>query len=140
MEILHAGPLPSRCPSRINKSSRLLLIPLTIQLAISPSQTASSTHSNSSRTIHPRALFRDSQSHSVSNTTQARMHSSQQVLAVSHSAASCLHTSSSSAPAAPLSHHTSTTESSSCVNYSGGAPQCCHCGWRGAHAPTCPFK
>ncbi|KAI0784222.1 hypothetical protein C8Q75DRAFT_736356 [Abortiporus biennis] len=20
------------------------------------------------------------------------------------------------------------------------APQCCHCGWRGAHAPTCPFK
>ncbi|EIN14340.1 hypothetical protein PUNSTDRAFT_57751, partial [Punctularia strigosozonata HHB-11173 SS5] len=20
------------------------------------------------------------------------------------------------------------------------APQCCHCGWRGSHAPTCPFK
>ncbi|KAK7453423.1 hypothetical protein VKT23_011690 [Stygiomarasmius scandens] len=20
------------------------------------------------------------------------------------------------------------------------APQCCHCGWRGAHAPNCPFK
>ncbi|PBK73317.1 hypothetical protein ARMSODRAFT_952337 [Armillaria solidipes] len=19
-------------------------------------------------------------------------------------------------------------------------PQCCHCGWRGAHAPQCPFK
>ncbi|KAK0209333.1 hypothetical protein DFS33DRAFT_1309372 [Desarmillaria ectypa] len=19
-------------------------------------------------------------------------------------------------------------------------PQCCHCGWRGAHAPGCPFK
>ncbi|OSX67190.1 hypothetical protein POSPLADRAFT_1122466, partial [Postia placenta MAD-698-R-SB12] len=19
-------------------------------------------------------------------------------------------------------------------------PQCCHCGWRGDHAPTCPFK
>ena len=19
-------------------------------------------------------------------------------------------------------------------------PQCCHCGWRGAHAPTCPFR
>ncbi|KAK0207265.1 hypothetical protein IW262DRAFT_1420648 [Armillaria fumosa] len=18
-------------------------------------------------------------------------------------------------------------------------PQCCHCGWRGAHAPGCPF-
>ncbi|TRM58425.1 hypothetical protein BD626DRAFT_404727, partial [Schizophyllum amplum] len=20
------------------------------------------------------------------------------------------------------------------------APQCCHCGWRGAHSPDCPFK
>ncbi|KAI0784200.1 hypothetical protein C8Q75DRAFT_400166 [Abortiporus biennis] len=20
------------------------------------------------------------------------------------------------------------------------APQCCHCGWRGGHAPTCPFR
>ncbi|KZP12250.1 hypothetical protein FIBSPDRAFT_669306, partial [Athelia psychrophila] len=19
-------------------------------------------------------------------------------------------------------------------------PQCCHCGWRGSHSPTCPFK
>ncbi|KAJ7082014.1 hypothetical protein B0H15DRAFT_853160 [Mycena belliarum] len=19
-------------------------------------------------------------------------------------------------------------------------PQCCHCGWRGEHAPNCPFK
>ncbi|KAF8346097.1 hypothetical protein F5887DRAFT_962637 [Amanita rubescens] len=26
----------------------------------------------------------------------------------------------------------------STVNYS--APQCCHCGYRGAHSPTCPFK
>ncbi|KAK0193466.1 hypothetical protein F5146DRAFT_926994 [Armillaria mellea] len=27
------------------------------------------------------------------------------------------------------------------VNQAGGsAPQCCHCGWRGAHAPNCPFK
>ncbi|EKM55379.1 uncharacterized protein PHACADRAFT_255967 [Phanerochaete carnosa HHB-10118-sp] len=23
---------------------------------------------------------------------------------------------------------------------SGQGPQCCHCGWRGKHAPTCPFK
>ncbi|GBE77271.1 hypothetical protein BKA93DRAFT_733954 [Sparassis latifolia] len=23
---------------------------------------------------------------------------------------------------------------------SHSSPQCCHCGWRGAHAPTCPFK
>ncbi|CAL1716219.1 unnamed protein product [Somion occarium] len=21
-----------------------------------------------------------------------------------------------------------------------GGPQCCHCGWRGSHAPNCPFK
>ena len=20
------------------------------------------------------------------------------------------------------------------------APQCCHCGWRGDHAPNCPFR
>ncbi|ETW86746.1 hypothetical protein HETIRDRAFT_41255 [Heterobasidion irregulare TC 32-1] len=20
------------------------------------------------------------------------------------------------------------------------SPQCCHCGWRGAHSPTCPFR
>ncbi|KAF9264450.1 hypothetical protein L218DRAFT_863105 [Marasmius fiardii PR-910] len=27
---------------------------------------------------------------------------------------------------------------SSCSFHS--APQCCHCGWRGSHSPTCPFK
>ncbi|KAK0204489.1 hypothetical protein DFS33DRAFT_1258667 [Desarmillaria ectypa] len=32
-------------------------------------------------------------------------------------------------------------ETTTPVNYAGGsAPQCCHCGWRGAHAPNCPFK
>ncbi|KIY45563.1 hypothetical protein FISHEDRAFT_49051 [Fistulina hepatica ATCC 64428] len=20
------------------------------------------------------------------------------------------------------------------------SPQCCHCGWRGEHAPDCPFR
>ncbi|KIK97717.1 hypothetical protein PAXRUDRAFT_135711 [Paxillus rubicundulus Ve08.2h10] len=20
------------------------------------------------------------------------------------------------------------------------APQCCHCGWRGSHSPSCPFR
>lgn len=30
------------------------------------------------------------------------------------------------------------SDMSSSVNHN--APQCCHCGWRGAHAPTCPFK
>ncbi|KAL4251291.1 hypothetical protein ABKN59_006757 [Abortiporus biennis] len=46
---------------------------------------------------------------------------------------SCSHSHTSSAP------NTNHSESSTaCVNH--GAPQCCHCGWRGAHAPTCPFK
>ncbi|KAI0778839.1 hypothetical protein BD413DRAFT_601509 [Trametes elegans] len=30
-------------------------------------------------------------------------------------------------------------DSESCI-LSASSPQCCHCGWRGAHAPTCPFK
>ncbi|KIM35607.1 hypothetical protein M413DRAFT_79204, partial [Hebeloma cylindrosporum] len=30
------------------------------------------------------------------------------------------------------------TISESCINHS--SPQCCHCGWRGAHSPNCPFK
>lgn len=32
----------------------------------------------------------------------------------------------------------SSTSSTSCINHT--APQCCHCGWRGSHAPNCPFK
>ncbi|EIW64460.1 uncharacterized protein TRAVEDRAFT_25623 [Trametes versicolor FP-101664 SS1] len=30
-------------------------------------------------------------------------------------------------------------DSESCL-LAASSPQCCHCGWRGAHAPTCPFK
>ncbi|KAI0082318.1 hypothetical protein K474DRAFT_1655700 [Panus rudis PR-1116 ss-1] len=41
----------------------------------------------------------------------------------------------SSPSSAPSTHH---HHSSAPVNCN--APQCCHCGWRGAHAPTCPFK
>ncbi|KAI0271455.1 hypothetical protein BC834DRAFT_859611 [Gloeopeniophorella convolvens] len=26
----------------------------------------------------------------------------------------------------------------SCINFS--SPQCCHCGWRGTHSPSCPFR
>ncbi|KAF8224879.1 hypothetical protein L208DRAFT_1409387 [Tricholoma matsutake] len=49
--------------------------------------------------------------------------------------------------AAPTSPTTTTVQSSSllshsnwnlCIDYS--APQCCHCGYRGSHAPTCPFR
>ncbi|PBL04107.1 hypothetical protein ARMGADRAFT_43255 [Armillaria gallica] len=32
-------------------------------------------------------------------------------------------------------------ETTTPINQAGGSsPQCCHCGWRGAHAPNCPFK
>ncbi|EMD42257.1 hypothetical protein CERSUDRAFT_79851 [Gelatoporia subvermispora B] len=36
----------------------------------------------------------------------------------------------------PVSSHTASEQSPANHNL----PQCCHCGWRGAHAPTCPFK
>ncbi|EJF67311.1 hypothetical protein BD309DRAFT_858708 [Dichomitus squalens] len=60
----------------------------------------------------------------------------------SPSAACCSAHSSSSQPpapslgAAPVSR---AVQSASCPT-SASSPQCCHCGWRGAHAPTCPFK
>ncbi|KAG2066659.1 hypothetical protein BDR04DRAFT_1106317 [Suillus decipiens] len=30
------------------------------------------------------------------------------------------------------------SDDDSCINFSG--VQCCHCGYRGAHSPTCPFR
>ncbi|KAL1750832.1 hypothetical protein FB107DRAFT_223206, partial [Schizophyllum commune] len=44
------------------------------------------------------------------------------------------HTQPSSTPASAKA----TTGDAAPTNAS--APQCCHCGWRGAHAPDCPFK
>ncbi|KAI0931639.1 hypothetical protein AcW2_000483 [Taiwanofungus camphoratus] len=42
-------------------------------------------------------------------------------------------------PSAPVSGNVARSEDQPApVNHS--APQCCHCGWRGAHAPACPFK
>ncbi|XP_006453874.1 hypothetical protein AGABI2DRAFT_63000 [Agaricus bisporus var. bisporus H97] len=29
---------------------------------------------------------------------------------------------------------------SGCPVDSESSPQCCHCGWRGTHAPDCPFR
>ncbi|KAI0830897.1 hypothetical protein BC628DRAFT_1356106 [Trametes gibbosa] len=65
------------------------------------------------------------------NPTSARS-----VLSSSHP-----HTSApSSTTAAPsCAAQCSVADSHSCV-LSASAPQCCHCGWRGAHAPSCPFK
>ncbi|OCH95723.1 hypothetical protein OBBRIDRAFT_720123 [Obba rivulosa] len=40
------------------------------------------------------------------------------------------------APTQTVSCHTASEQTP--VNHN--LPQCCHCGWRGAHAPTCPFK
>ncbi|KAG2144716.1 uncharacterized protein EDB93DRAFT_532576 [Suillus bovinus] len=30
------------------------------------------------------------------------------------------------------------SDDDSCINFN--APQCCHCGWRGSHSPSCPFR
>ncbi|KAG1846196.1 hypothetical protein DFJ58DRAFT_663932, partial [Suillus subalutaceus] len=30
------------------------------------------------------------------------------------------------------------SDDDSCMNFN--APQCCHCGWRGSHSPSCPFR
>ncbi|KAI6030014.1 hypothetical protein EDC04DRAFT_2572637, partial [Pisolithus marmoratus] len=35
-------------------------------------------------------------------------------------------------------HHHHHTDQRPLVNHN--APQCCHCGWRGSHAPQCPFR
>ncbi|KIM82195.1 hypothetical protein PILCRDRAFT_820567 [Piloderma croceum F 1598] len=42
------------------------------------------------------------------------------------------------ADATPVSTRSTTNDADAFVNYS--SPQCCHCGWRGSHAPNCPFK
>ncbi|KAJ8586132.1 hypothetical protein M405DRAFT_823845 [Rhizopogon salebrosus TDB-379] len=39
--------------------------------------------------------------------------------------------------ATPVSMRTS-SDDDSCTNFN--APQCCHCGWRGSHSPSCPFR
>ncbi|TFK42204.1 hypothetical protein BDQ12DRAFT_677783 [Crucibulum laeve] len=53
--------------------------------------------------------------------------------------ASTLCASHKSAPStAPASFKQSDATSVATVNH--GAPQCCHCGWRGSHSPNCPFK
>ncbi|KIY46835.1 hypothetical protein FISHEDRAFT_28679, partial [Fistulina hepatica ATCC 64428] len=33
--------------------------------------------------------------------------------------------------------HSTALSHSICIHRS---PQCCHCGWRGSHAPDCPFR
>ncbi|KAG9309070.1 hypothetical protein JVU11DRAFT_10952 [Chiua virens] len=38
----------------------------------------------------------------------------------------------------PVSMRHANDDSHTFVN--ANAPQCCHCGWRGAHAPSCPFR
>ncbi|KAI5835184.1 hypothetical protein K523DRAFT_228843, partial [Schizophyllum commune Tattone D] len=45
------------------------------------------------------------------------------------------HTQHSSTPASAKA-----TPGDAAAPTNASAPQCCHCGWRGAHAPDCPFK
>ncbi|KDQ62904.1 hypothetical protein JAAARDRAFT_119996 [Jaapia argillacea MUCL 33604] len=57
----------------------------------------------------------------------------------SSSSQTCSHSSSPSPISSmPVSTHSTTHGQESWVNQN--APQCCHCGWRGAHSPSCPFK
>ncbi|CAA7264948.1 unnamed protein product [Cyclocybe aegerita] len=54
-------------------------------------------------------------------------------------AASAAGSSPSPLPASPAARTNTHTELvSDCINHS--SPQCCHCGWRGAHSPNCPFS
>ncbi|KAL4070255.1 hypothetical protein J3A83DRAFT_4241505 [Scleroderma citrinum] len=38
----------------------------------------------------------------------------------------------------PVSMRNGSNDTDTFVN--AGAPQCCHCGWRGSHSPNCPFR
>ncbi|KAI9066447.1 hypothetical protein FKP32DRAFT_1589515 [Trametes sanguinea] len=64
-------------------------------------------------------------------------------MTTAHSVASSPHMHASAHPsttAAPSSAaYSSVADPESCT-LAASSPQCCHCGWRGAHAPTCPFK
>ncbi|KAH7923784.1 hypothetical protein BV22DRAFT_1014654 [Leucogyrophana mollusca] len=40
--------------------------------------------------------------------------------------------------ATPVSTRNSSNDADAFVNHN--APQCCHCGWRGSHSPSCPFR
>ncbi|KAI0354657.1 hypothetical protein OH77DRAFT_1496607 [Trametes cingulata] len=71
-------------------------------------------------------------SHSSAIITPARsVASSSHLHASAHAPATTAHSSAAAC--------SSIAESEPCL-LSASSPQCCHCGWRGAHAPTCPFK
>ncbi|KAF8838692.1 hypothetical protein BDN67DRAFT_971169 [Paxillus ammoniavirescens] len=38
----------------------------------------------------------------------------------------------------PVSKRNGADDADNFVN--ANAPQCCHCGWRGSHSPSCPFR
>ncbi|PCH34278.1 hypothetical protein WOLCODRAFT_22572 [Wolfiporia cocos MD-104 SS10] len=54
-----------------------------------------------------------------------------------HRCTSTAHAPSPLSAAVPVCHRHSEAHATP-VNHN--LPQCCHCGWRGDHAPTCPFK
>ncbi|KAF9218552.1 hypothetical protein BS17DRAFT_720366 [Gyrodon lividus] len=58
--------------------------------------------------------------------------SSSESASVNHSCSR--HTSSS----IPVSKRNGADDTNIFVN--ANAPQCCHCGWRGSHSPSCPFR
>ena len=42
--------------------------------------------------------------------------------------------------AVPVDAHITAAQVPANNNGGSGLPQCCHCGWRGSHAPNCPFR
>ncbi|KIJ66573.1 hypothetical protein HYDPIDRAFT_129558 [Hydnomerulius pinastri MD-312] len=48
------------------------------------------------------------------------------------------HSCSSHSSSIPVSKRNGADDINIFVN--GNAPQCCHCGWRGSHSPSCPFR
>ncbi|KAH7886439.1 hypothetical protein F5I97DRAFT_1791395, partial [Phlebopus sp. FC_14] len=48
----------------------------------------------------------------------------------------------SSMSSIPVSRRTTTPADDAALGglVNANAPQCCHCGWRGSHSPSCPFR
>ncbi|EKM61543.1 uncharacterized protein PHACADRAFT_248221 [Phanerochaete carnosa HHB-10118-sp] len=57
-----------------------------------------------------------------------------------YAAQSTSSSSSSTAVYTPVLFRTTSSQHECTSSVTHNAPQCCHCGWRGDHAPTCPFK
>ncbi|KAF9495613.1 hypothetical protein BDN71DRAFT_1447278 [Pleurotus eryngii] len=62
------------------------------------------------------------------------------VAAISATASTAHRPNDADALCSPSSASITITSSVLSIPTNCSAPQCCHCGWRGSHAPNCPFK